>query len=104
AFVHRNTLFLLSMDTAWADDDPSELIDANLRWLDDLYEAMAPYASSSSYQNFSDPSLDDWPRAYYGVNYPRLAEIKHRYDPDNFFHFEQSIRPVPPRPRAGLNG
>ena len=39
AFVHRDTLFLLSMDTAWADDDPSELIDANLRWLDDLYEA-----------------------------------------------------------------
>lgn len=104
AFVHRDTLFLLSMDTAWADDDPSELVDANLRWLDDLYEAMAPYASSSSYQNFSDPSLEDWPRAYYGANYPRLAEIKRRYDPDNFFRFEQSIRPAPPRPRAGLDG
>lgn len=92
AFLHRDTLFLLSMDTAWTRDDPAELVSANLRWLNGMYEAMRPYVSSSSYQNFVDPALADWPQAYYGANYPRLVEVKRRYDPDDVFHFDQSIR------------
>jgi FAD/FMN-containing dehydrogenase len=80
------------MDTAWTRDDPAELVSANLRWLNGMYEAMRPYVSSSSYQNFVDPALADWPQAYYGANYPRLVEVKRRYDPDDVFHFDQSIR------------
>ena len=36
---------------------------------------------------------DDWTRAYYGDNIDRLRRIKTAYDPDNIFHFEQSIPP-----------
>ena len=29
----------------------------------------------------------------YGPNYPRLREIKKKYDPENFFHTNVNIRP-----------
>ena len=34
-------------------------------------------------------------RASYGANYGRLAELKRKYDPDNFFQFNQNILPTP---------
>ena len=34
-------------------------------------------------------------QATYRDNYQRLAEIKQRYDPTNFFRVNQNIRPSP---------
>jgi FAD/FMN-containing dehydrogenase len=91
AFVHRDTMFLLAMDTSWAEDDEPAVVEANRRWLAELGDAMAPYVSGGAFQNFTDPDLADWRTAYYGVNYPRLREIKERVDPDGVFTFAQSI-------------
>jgi FAD/FMN-containing dehydrogenase len=91
AFAHRDTLFLVSMDTSWTgDDDPATVAD-NVRWLDGLHAAMADHLSAASYQNFVDPDLGDWQAAYYGGNYRRLVEVKQAYDPDGTFGFEQGI-------------
>ncbi|MFJ7775841.1 FAD-binding oxidoreductase [Streptomyces yangpuensis] len=91
AFVHRDALFLVSMDTSWSEHDSAETVEANLRWLADLREAVAPYVGEGAYQNFIDPDRPDWRTAYYGANYPRLVEIKERVDPDGFFTFGQAI-------------
>ncbi|WP_344440813.1 FAD-binding oxidoreductase [Kitasatospora nipponensis] len=91
AFVHRDARFLLSLDASWAEHDAPATVAANLRWLADLREALAPYVSQSAYQNFIDPDLPNWRTAYYGANYPRLVEIKKQVDPDGLFAFPQSI-------------
>jgi hypothetical protein len=36
-------------------------------------------------------------REAYGSNYQRLASIKAKYDPSNFFRCNQNIAPSPPR-------
>jgi FAD/FMN-containing dehydrogenase len=33
-------------------------------------------------------------RSMYGDNYDRLAAIKKKYDPENFFRVNQNIRPA----------
>jgi hypothetical protein len=51
----------------------------------------APSRPGNTYQNFIDPALSDWKRAYYGANLHRLIRVKRAYDPDELFKFPQSI-------------
>ena len=55
---------------------------------------IATNASGEAYQNYIDPDLDHWQRAYYGSNLDRLREIKKQVDPDFRFRFSQAIPPA----------
>lgn len=94
AFVHRNELFSIQYTASWNADDDSSVVSANSSWLSDTWKAMRPYVSGAAYQNYIDPDLNDWQQAYYGANLPRLRQVKKSYDPDNLFHFAQSIPPA----------
>jgi FAD/FMN-containing dehydrogenase len=89
AFVHRDSMFNISIIAQWVRDEDTA---ANLRWTEELMDALRPHLSGEVYQNYADEDLDDWAGAYYGANYPRLQQVKRRYDPTDFFHRPQSIR------------
>ena len=91
AFSHRDALFLLALGTSWEAEDSRKAVNANLRWIQEFSDAMQPYVSDQAYQNFIDPALKNWQQAYYGANFERLVEVKRTYDPDDVFHFAQSI-------------
>lgn len=65
-----------------------------IAWARETYAAMQPFVGLGRYVNYLD---DDEPgdpaAAAYGPNYRRLREIKATYDPENFFHMNQNIRP-----------
>ncbi|RDI50619.1 FAD-binding oxidoreductase [Nocardia mexicana] len=91
AFPHRDTLFLISMDTSWSPSDSARTVWCNLEWLDGVHEEMGVHATDSAYVNFTDPALTEWRTAYYGANHARLSRIKRRYDPHRVFDFCQAV-------------
>lgn len=93
AYVHRGALMITSIELDWGPGDSPETVDENLAWQTAFHLAMAPYESGQCYQNFIDPSESDFLQAYYGANLPRLMEVKRRYDPFNFFHYDQGVPP-----------
>ncbi|HEX3874663.1 MAG TPA: FAD-binding oxidoreductase [Solirubrobacteraceae bacterium] len=91
AFVHRRARFGVQYLTYYPS--AAELGGARA-WLAGAWKPLRPYVSGEAYQNYIDPELAGWERAYYGSNYPRLQSAKATYDPDRRFHFAQSIRPA----------
>jgi FAD binding domain/Berberine and berberine like len=85
-------------DGGWAgviigvDPDPAN---AGLisRWARDYGQALHPTSAGGGYVNFLMNEGPDRIKAAYRGNYGRLAQIKHRYDPDNAFHINQNIQP-----------
>ena len=73
--------------------DPAES-DANVDWARRCYRAAEPFLKRGVYVNYLGDEGDVRVRAAYGGNYDRLAAIKNKYDPTNFFHLNQNIKPA----------
>jgi FAD/FMN-containing dehydrogenase len=91
AFVHRDELFCIQYG-AYFEGAAAQR--ASRTWIAGAHRAMRPYVSGQAYQNYIDPALDDWQRAYYATNLARLRQVKQTYDPDFFFRFPQAIPPA----------
>jgi hypothetical protein len=96
AFVHRDSQWLSTIAISWTPGQSMTSRYRAHRWQNGFYAMVTPLCGGGAYQNFSDPSLQDWAEAYYGENLPRLRAIKSAVDPDNQFRYPQSIRPVAP--------
>ncbi|EON90883.1 FAD/FMN-dependent dehydrogenase [Marinobacter lipolyticus SM19] len=81
-----------SMVIAGIDPEPENAATVT-QWARDYWEAVHPYNASGAYINFMMEEGDERVQATYGHNYPRLAQIKTKYDPENFFRVNQNIRP-----------
>ena len=85
-------------DATWAmviagiDPDPAnnEMI---MSWAREYWEALHPWSAGASYINFMMEEGEDRIKATYGDHYERLAAIKAKYDPGNFFCVNQNIKP-----------
>lgn len=88
AFVHRRSRMLAQYLTSWAAGGAGT---AQTAWLDGAHTAMRRYASGAAYQNYTDPGLKDWRKAYYGDAADRLTKLKRRYDPKRVFDFPQAL-------------
>jgi FAD/FMN-containing dehydrogenase len=83
-------------DANWAevivgvDPDPANK-DRIVSWAREYWEASHPFGAGGAYVNFMMDENQDRVRASYRGNYGRLAAIKARYDPTNFFRVNQNI-------------
>jgi FAD/FMN-containing dehydrogenase len=84
AFAHRAERFLLKHAVM---TDPRTDSARARGWLQRSWAIVDPWGTGGAYQNFPDPDLDDEARAYLGPNHDRLARIRRRYDPSDFFRY-----------------
>jgi FAD/FMN-containing dehydrogenase len=91
AYPHRDVEFVVNVHARWrsASDDAR-----CIRWARELFDAMAPHATGGVYVNFMPEDEGQRVQGAYGGNYPRLTQIKAKYDPGNVFRMNQNIRPA----------
>jgi hypothetical protein len=86
AFAHRDKpLMLAILNLGGTEDDRV--------WTETLWRGLRR-SISGVYVNFLDQGEERLGEAYPAGTYARLAEIKRRYDPTNFFTINQNIRPA----------
>ncbi|HVL22380.1 MAG TPA: BBE domain-containing protein, partial [Amaricoccus sp.] len=64
----------------------------HVAWVRAVYDAVEPYSSGSHFLNFQSEADDAVTQGAFGANYDRLAEVKRKYDPTNFFSLNKNIR------------
>lgn len=90
AFSHRSAPFALNIVSSWSD--PSEN-DKHIKWTRDFFGAISKF-TTGVYVNFlGDEGAERVREAYGEDNYRKLVELKNKYDPMNFFHLNQNIKP-----------
>ena len=76
----------------WADPADDERC---VRWVRGVRAAVRPWSTGDVYLNFIGDEGGERVVAGLGAeNTRRLADVKHRYDPDNVFRFNHNIRPA----------
>ncbi len=91
AFAQRQAEYDIGIMAQWTDSADT---DRQVAWARGLYDALKPYSSGSYLLNFLAEESPDTIRAAFGRNYPRLVEVKNKYDPTNFFSLNQNIQPT----------
>jgi hypothetical protein len=94
AYPNRSAAHDINIVGAWAPDDPDPA--RYVEWVRGFWSALAPHAGGT-YVNFMSDEPQDAVQAAYGTHtYARLVALKKKYDPTNFFRFNQNIRPAGP--------
>jgi FAD/FMN-containing dehydrogenase len=91
AFAGRAVEHAININAVWTAPEED---DEHVEWARQFFAATEPHACGGVYVNFLGVEGEERVRAAYGANYERLAQVKQRYDPTNFFRVNQNIRPV----------
>jgi FAD/FMN-containing dehydrogenase len=90
AFALRRNQYSLNIVAGW--QDPA-MTDRCVAWVRAFAASMDRFGTGDTYVNYLGEEGPEAVHATYGGNYERLAKLKLKYDPDNFFRFNQNIAP-----------
>jgi FAD/FMN-containing dehydrogenase len=87
---NRDAAYVLNISSAWENRDEDEL---NIRWARECFEAMRPCSTGGVYINFltEEEGSDRIEAAYGRANLQKLAALKRKYDPDDFFRHTKRV-------------
>jgi hypothetical protein len=91
AFAVRDEHFHFVAITSW---DPVDDSVPHIRWARAFWNAMQTWSANRVDMNILGPDEGDRVAEAYGPNYPRLAQVKAKFDPLNVFRINQNIVPA----------
>jgi FAD/FMN-containing dehydrogenase len=87
SFAHGRAEQLMLIRSDWTDSRE----DADcVGWVSGLYDRLRPQVGGA-YLSYTNTGVEDRPHLLYRDAFPRLVEVKHRYDPEGVFRFEHGI-------------
>lgn len=90
AFAYREEQWDFDIITQWMD--PAET-DHHIEWTRTFWQAVEPFSQGVYVNHLDADDSSRRVRSAYGPNYERLAAIKSKYDPSNFFLLNNNIAP-----------
>jgi hypothetical protein len=93
AYGHRDALYYIQT-YAVGVPSVSNTTKTFLTDINSMIQNSMPTANLGAYPGYVDPALVDPQQQYWGTNYPRLQQVKAKYDPEDIFHNPQSVVPV----------
>jgi len=89
AYPHRKFPYLSELQSYW---DRSSQEKSFIELFEEIQQIFHANGIKAQYRNYPDINFPNWENAYFGENYSRLQKMKVQLDPNDLFHFEQSIR------------
>ena len=94
AYSERTAEYMVSIDGNWYDAADDDKV---VNWVRGVWAQVHEKGTGVTYLNFTgllDETEDVGVNDAFGKNLKRLAELKKRYDPDNFFRRNNNIKPA----------
>jgi FAD/FMN-containing dehydrogenase len=90
AFPHRNLPWDILFIAQWTDPEQTN---THREWARSGEEILRPFSQNAHLLSALDVEADDVIKTAFGPNLARLATIKKKYDPTNFFRVNHNIHP-----------
>ncbi len=91
AYSSRDAKYVLNVHGRW---DSAAEDKRCIAWAREFFAKSQPFASGGAYVNFLTQDEADRVAFAYGGVYKRLAALKKKFDPSNFFRMNQNIKPA----------
>jgi hypothetical protein len=91
AFAQRQAEYNVGILAQWTDAAESE---KHINWACELSDALQPYSSGGYLLNFGSDESQDAIKTAFGSNHSRLAQLKTKFDLNNFFSLTQNVLPA----------
>ena len=90
SFPHRDCTYFSELQTYW--DNDAKQGPSLIRKFAQVQQIFARHKIGTQYCNYPDINFENWQGQYYGDSYPRLQQLKNKYDPANVIRHDQSIQ------------
>ena len=90
AFPHRHLPWDILFLAQWTDPAQTK---THRDWARSGEETLRPFSENAHLLSVLDVEAEDVVKTAFGTNLPRLAAIKKKHDPTNFFRLNQNIAP-----------
>ena len=94
AFATRKSPYMISIDGTWTAEQSSD--EDAIGWVRETFDSVSEFGNGDVYLNFTGRAGEDASAGtsdQFGRNLDRLAEVKSKYDPENFFRLNNNIAP-----------
>lgn len=89
-FPYRGNQWYFDITPQWLNPEETDKL---IAWTRSFWSEVEPHTQGTAVNWLADDDGIDRVKVAYGPNYSRLAKLKHKYDPNNFFRLNNNILP-----------